>query len=288
MAKGREKVHLAVDVLHVGFGLLLVEQFAGLKISKQLRAIEKTLGDFKFPVLNFVFSAAGKLRTEDENDLVVKTRLDELELRATVTASVDNGETEVPVKTIGLLPWQTITTKTDASMTKFAPSMSVAKGIWTAGLSMVIPAFFRPRADVLYKPFMGSANEFGWYLKSNAQKSSEGIHHTAAVLQVGRAAQKLAVRGKLATDWIGDHVDNQTEKIDTTIDLDQTDSPKSLTLMDTTDLTKLPLVIPQKVVVSLLGETAVEDLVSNEKLLAFDGPDGTVITRASLIKLLGE
>ena len=175
----RDKVHIFFDVLHGGFGLLLVQQFSGVKLAKQFAEINNTLTQFTFPVVNFVFSAAGRLRKKDRNDLTVSTRLDELELRLVVT----HGASDTPVKVIGLLPAETVTSKPKDQAAKFTPSISSIFGPVTLGLGVAISAFHRPRPEVLVKPFMGGENEFGWYMKSGAERSGEGVHHTAAILQ---------------------------------------------------------------------------------------------------------
>ena len=282
---GRDKVHIFLDVLHGGFGLLLVEQFSGVKLSKQFDEIRRTLQHFTFPVVSFVFSAAGRLRKEDHNDLAVSTRLEELQLRITVT---DSESTDTPVKTIGLLPSDTTTSKPRDNMLKFAPSISYVKGPVTLGLGVAVSAFLRPKPEVLAKPFMGGPNEFGWYMKSGPERSCEGVHHTAAVLQVNRGVKRLKIRGELATDWEGGDVDNQTQVIDTTFEVHHPQPPTSPVLMDITNADTWPVLLSKEVVASMLGKDAVDAMIKDSKLVTYKRASSVLVTRASLLKVLGE
>ena len=307
-AKGHEKVHVFLDVLHGGFGLLLVEQFGNVKLAKEFGdAIKKALNDFTFPVVNFVFSAAGKLRHQDNNDLKVETRLDELQLGVTVTG-LDNdgnelpegGQEEKPVKTLGLFPWQTLTAKPQGSTAKFAPSLSATLGPLTAGLSVAVSALLRPRPEVLLKPFMGNYNKFGWYMKSDDEKSCEGVHYAAAVLQVHRDVEQLDIRAKLQTDWIGGNVDNQTITFepDRRFEVCHPDEPKTPMLVDVTDPTTLPILLTRDMVSGLFGEDLTDTLIDGGELKTMETSvkrsDGNgmepliLITRASLLTCLGE
>ena len=282
---GRDKVHIFFDVLHGGFGLLLVEHFSGVKLTKQFEEIKKTLTDFTFPVVNFVFSAAGRLRKKDHNDLAVSTHLEELELRIVVT----HGDGDTPVKTIGLMPGETTTSKPRNHAAKVAPSISSVFGPVTLGLGVAISAFHRPRPEVLVKPFMGGPNEFGWYMKSGPERSSEGVHHAAAILQVSRNVETLKIRGELATDWEGGRVDNQTRRIETIFAVHHPAVPKSPVLLDPTDTTKWPILLRKEVVSSMLGEEAVNEMIQNNTLVTYRRQDDHVlVSRASLLKALGE
>ena len=281
---GRDKVHIFVDVLHGGFGLLLMDQFSGVKLTKQFDEIRKTLQDFTFPVVSFVFSASGRLREKDHNDLVVSTQLEELELRIAVTH--EPGDT--PVKTIGLLPSETTTSKPRNNTVKFAPSISSVLGPVTLGLGVAVSAFLRPKPEVLAKPFMGGPNEFGWYMKSGPGRSCEGVHHTAAVLQVNRNVENLKIKGELATDWKGGDVDNQTQIVNTTFVVSHPQPPTAPVLIDITDADTWPVLLRKEVVSSMLGEDTVNGMLENNSLVTYKRNGTILVTRASLLKVLGE
>ena len=281
---GRTKIDIHFDVLHGGFGLLLAEQFSGARLTDQFKKIKNTLNEFTFPVVNVVFSASGRLREKDQNHLVVSTRLEELELRIIVTPN--NGGTQV--KTIGLFPWETITSKPAEDLESVTPSFSSVLGPVTLGLGVAISAFFRPQPKVLLKAFMGGRNEFGWYMKSQAERSCEGVHHTAAVLQVDREVNTLKLEGALATDWVGGDVDNQTKLINKTFKVNHPPVPQNPLLMDITDPTNLPIVLRKEAVSSILGRRVVNKLIAANKLVTYETHNAVLITRASFLKLLGE
>ena len=280
---GREKVDLFLDVLDGGFGLLLVQHFAGVKLADQFLKINETLRGFSFPVVNFVFSASGRLREKDHNDLTVYTRLDELELRATV-ASAQNGY----VKVIGLLPGETATSKLGDPAAQFLPNFSYTLGPVGLGLGLAISAFRRPRSEVLAKPFLAGEREFGWYVKSGAERSGEGVHHSAAVLQVDRNTEELQIKVALATDWEGGGVNNQTLEKEKHVNISHPAAPRTPLLMDITDPAKLPALLPKAVVSAALGEEVLKEMIDDKTLVRYGSETDYFVTRASLLALLEE
>lgn len=295
--KGRNKVDLFVDVQHLGFGLLLANQFAGVRIDDKFRrAVKSILGKFSFPVLNFTFSASGRLRRKDDNDLKIETRLEELELRVNLEPVPGNVDTAPMV--IGLLPFETKATSEDSaiqftpdlgSMLKAIPDLSPALSGIVSSLDLAVAPFFKPKPRVLQKAFVATFSEFGWYQQASEDVSQEGVFHTAAVLQANRQVDALKVEVTLTTDWIKGGVDNQTETITKTVELQHPKEPESPRLALARNSSDLPIVLTEVEVMDILQIDRIQlnGLIDAKKLDAFGTAENNRrISKGSLLELL--
>ena len=311
------KVDLFLDAHHGGFGLLLVKQFGGVAVNDKFsNRIKTVLEKFSFLVINFVFCASGRLREKDKNDAKVDTSLEELELRVTVTPLLDSPSATVTADTqpepetgntdgslvemIGLLPWETEAVAPGDSPVQMTPNPASILGAIVgpevlateilSGLDLVFAPLFRPRPRILFKAFMSGTTEFGWYMQSKGETQQEGIHYTAAVLQVSRNVKTLKIEGEMLTDWKGGNVDNQEISISKEIKVDHPNKPETPQLSDLSDPSRMGLVLIETDVIKLLGvaQQALESLIGDGTLVAIGENSGKRrITRASLLKYLG-
>ena len=299
--KGRDKVDLFLQAQHGGFGLLLAKQFGGVKIDDKFsNAVKGILGKFSFPVLNFTFSASGKLLRKDTNDLKVATWLEELELRINLKPLGEKGgnvkDPDSALRVIGLLPSETTGAKEDPTVQispdienilKAIPNLAGGAGI-ISGLGLAIAPLFKPRPRVLHKAFIAAPREFGWYRRASEDVSQEGVHYTAAVLQVEQRVKTLAVSMNMTSDWVGGGVDNQEMEFKSKIKLSQPPPPCTPKLALERSSSELPIVLETADVMDILGigETTLGKLVKEGKLTAF-GDSNRRISKGSLLNLLG-
>ena len=306
MPDGREKVDLFVDASLGGFGLLLVQQFGSVNIDYAFAdVIKQVLGKFSFPVLNIVSSASGKLTTKDKNDLKVESWLEEMETRVTLKAYGSDGtqlqgqpgDVSKPLEILGLLPSETKSSEPEEPPIQMTPNVSsilsaVGGGGPIAGvisaLGLTLAPLFKPKPKILQKTFRASANEFGWYLRSDDQVQQEGVHYTAAVLQVSRDVDKLDVVVEHISDWKKGGVDNQNIPLTKTLKVIHPAVPDTPQLSDLSSPTTIPIVVPREDVRKLLAITDGElgTLISDGLLVAF-GAGKKRITKGSLVGLLG-
>ena len=305
--RGGNKVDLYLDAHHGGFGLLLVKQFGGVVIDDQFAThIQSILQNYSFLVINFVFSASGRLRRKDNNDAKVETSLEELELRVSVTPTVKESADGPLVEMIGLLPWETETVVPEDPPVQMTPNPAsilgaiagteaLATGI-LSGLELVVAPLFRPRPRILFKAFVnnqaGSCKppEFGWYMQSKGETQQEGLHYSAAILKVNKNVEKLKIEGAMLTDWKGGNVDNQKISISKEINVIHPQKPRTPQLSDLSDPSKMTLVLIETDVMKLLGaeQQELDSLIEKGTLVAIGGKSGKRrITRASLLKYLG-
>ena len=305
MAKGRNKVDLFLNVQHGGFGLLLAKQFGGVKIDDDFAKVVATiLGEFSFPVLNFTCSASGKLLRKDENDLKVDVRLEELELRIELEPIDEKGQSisvkndsDSDLEVIGLLPSETASGKeyptlqispNVVNILKALPSLAPLSGI-VSGLGLTVAPLFKPRPSVLHKAFMAASHEFGWYRRASEDVSQEGVHYTAAVLQVRRkVVDALKVSMSMSSDWVGGGVDNQYKDINPKIKLNHPTQPQTPKLALSRSCSELPMVLERADVMNILGvgKEELDNLITTDQLIAFGGSNQR-ISRGSLCTLLG-
>ncbi|MEE8586483.1 MAG: hypothetical protein V3T83_16700, partial [Acidobacteriota bacterium] len=131
--KGREKVDFYADCNLGIFGLLAPEKtFMGAAVDEKTNvAIRTILSKFSFPSLNVLFSASGRLRSKDENDLKVDTKLDEMEVRVTLRAldpegnaiPFDKNGTNSPVSVLGLYPFETRVSDAEEPPVQVTPNL---------------------------------------------------------------------------------------------------------------------------------------------------------------------
>ena len=303
---GREKVDLFVDANLGGFGLLLVKQFGSVNIDDAFAdAIKQVLGKFSFPVLNIVSSASGKLVKKDKNDLKVESWLEEMETRVTLKAFGSDGtqlqgqpgDVSKPLEVLGLLPSETKSSEPEEPPIQMAPNVSgilsavggggPIRGVISA-LGLTLAPLFKPKPKILQKTFRASASEFGWYLRSDDQAQQEGVHYTAAVLQVSRDVDKLEVVVEQISDWKKGGVDNQKIPLTKTLKMSHPRVPTTPQLSDLSSPATIPIVVPREDVRKLLAITdeELEALISDGPLVAF-GAGKKRITKGSLVSLLG-
>ena len=303
--KGRSKVDLFLNAQHGGFGLLLAKQFGGVKIDDNFAKVVKAiLGEFSFPVLNFTFSASGRLLREDANDLKVAAWLEELELRINLEPVDENGHpisvtnnSDPALEVIGLLPSETTGAKEDptvqispnaVNILKALPKLAPLPGI-VSGLGLTIAPLFKPRPRVLHKAFMAASHEFGWYRRASKDVSQEGVHYTAAVLQVRRkVVAALKVLMNMESDWVGGGVDNQHETFEIPLTLSHPKEPQTPKLALPRTGSELPIVLERAEVMDILGidKEELDGLITNGRLIAF-GKSNRHISKGSLCTLLG-
>ena len=302
-AKGMNKVDLFLDVQHLGFGLLLANQFAGVKIDNKFSAAVKSiLNEFSFPVLNFTFSASGKLLRIDNNDLKVETWLEELELRINLKPVENKGDSapkdDSALKVIGLLPFETKAASEDSpiqitpdlgNILKAIPSLSSTLSGIVSGLGVAVAPLFKPKPRVLHKAFVATSREFGWYQQASEDVSQEGVRYTAAVLQAKRDVSALEVEMTLTTDWIKGNVDNQTATLKRRVELNHPKEPDTPRLALTRNGSDLPIVLTKVEVMEILDIDGkqLQKLINHKKLDAFGKADKNLcISKGSLLNLL--
>ena len=300
-AKGHNKVDLFLDVNHQGFGLLQVKQFGGVKIDQALSdAVGKVLEEFFFPVLNFTFSASGKLQRKDHNDLTVDTWLEELELRISFAPVPKEGSEidDSALKVIGLLPSETKSTEENSpiqiapdvgNILTAIPTLAGLSGI-VAGLGVTIAPLFKTQPRVQEKAFIANIREFGWYYRSSEDVSQEGVHYTAAVLQVGKNVEAVNTTMTITSDWVKGDVNNQEAKLEKTIKLHHPQVPDTMRSIFEKSASDLPIVLEEGEVKHILGieQTDLEDLIRTGDLVAFGKKENNRrITKGSLLKVLG-
>lgn len=259
------------------------------------------LREFTFPSLNIVFAASARLREKDHNDLRVETKLDEMELRVAITP-LDKEDKPIAGKTkceiLGLHPFETKAAKVEppfqmasnvSSILAAIPGIPGAISGVVSGLGLSFGSLLKPKIPILDKAFLAGGSEFGWYLKSNEQEQKEGVHHGVAFLQMARTVAKLKVQVVLGSDWKGGGVDNQSENFVKTLTVRHPDPPATPQITDFTSSESLSLVIPRDDVKTLLNidDAAFDALVESKRLVAFRTADKCVVTKGSLITLLG-
>jgi hypothetical protein len=295
--QGREKVDLYADVNLGVFGLLHPDKFSGIATRKEAgKAVSMVLKKYSFPSLNVVFSASGRLRRKDRNDLKVETRLEEMELRLTVRAmDARDRIIKAPgrLQVLGLYPYKTEATEQDpflqlkpnlSKILSVLPSIPEAVVGIIANLGLSFGKIFAPGFPVLDKAFLASETEFGWYKRSGGERQQEGLHFGVAFLQVSRKVHKLEVEYALATDWKGGGVDSLLEPLEIQVlDVHHPPIPKTPQLVDFSSLERIPLVVPRSDAKTLLG-------VDDKELDTLIGPEhvaGPTIGQGTLLRLLG-
>lgn len=307
--KGWKKVDQYVDVNLGVFGLLQPKLFGGAAIGdKAASAISLVLEHFSFPVLNVLFSASGRLREKDRNDLKVETRLDEMEVRIKVVPlkkddgpiDLDRSQPSNALEVLGVFPFESEVAEPEHPRFQVTPNVSSLLSAIPAdavlgpltgiisGLGLAVAPLFRPKFRILEKAFVADINEFGWYRQSHEKVQQEGPHYGAAFLQVKREVRKLSVTASLATDWKGGDVDNQLDEITTVIEVKHPEPPKTPLLSDLRSPATIPLVVPREDVKKLLSvdDGELDELIKGGRLDAF-GANKKQITKGSLLKLLG-
>ena len=158
-----------------------------------------------------------------------------------------------------------------------------------SALGLTLAPLFKPRPKILQKTFRASASEFGWYLRSDGQAQQEGVHHTAAVLQVSRDVDKLEVIVEQISDWKKGGVDNQKIPLTKILKVNHPQKPNTPQLSDLSSPTTIPIVVPREDVRKLFGikDVELEALISDKGPLVAFGAGKKRITKGSLLDLLG-
>jgi hypothetical protein len=242
---GRGKLDLHADVNLGEFGLLVPNRFIGPAASRD--AIVRVLGEYSFPRLNVVFSASARLLDRDPNDLEAATRLEEMELRF-VLEPRDAQDRPIAaggspaLEVLGLYPFESRASAGEPPVT-LVPRVSTILGAVgipstlsgvVSGLGLTFRSLLSPRFPPMGKAFMAGPDEFGWYLRSDKETTSEGLHYGTAFLQVRRAVARIRVHGTLATDWSGGGVDNQLCQLRADLRVPHPPTPETPILPDPT------------------------------------------------------
>jgi hypothetical protein len=110
-----------------------------------------------------------------------------------------------PVQTLGISPGESsmATAATANALTEAKATVNVITG-HLGPIGAAVSAFegaFHVAPPPTEVPYQASPNEFGWGFFASAGNAIDGLHYTAALLQVPKNAASLHLSIELVSDW---------------------------------------------------------------------------------------
>lgn len=222
-----------VLVYHGPNGQIQGSSFSSSRLEK------KILEEFSFPSLNFIFSAASRLMTDDNFEPgkvdAVGSRTELRKLNAnvrvrgldankkpllppqspkaspqepalTVERDIRNPD-DAPVIVLAISPSESQYRMGQSDVTKVMDSVNVFTrfmgplGGLSSGVTAVFKNFFKTKDTPTQVAYLSGEEEFGWNWIDAENFGIEGIHQCSALLRVRKEVKYLQVHVDVVTDW---------------------------------------------------------------------------------------